>query len=158
LNVRVFTYLDEMSLVVFYDATRFGEARVRAIAEQLLALADALAGNLDSPIGALPLRLLASGSVPDLAAPLPHGRPKRIFDAVLERPHEPPDAPAVSCGSQRLTYGELERASASLAQTLRAAGVAPGDRVAIVAERDPRLVCAMLAAARAGAVFCVLDA
>jgi amino acid adenylation domain-containing protein len=63
-----------------------------------------------------------------------------------------PDAVALSSARGTLTYGQLDALSASLATRLTQ-GVLTG----ILATRGPRLVVAMLACARAGAPFVVLD-
>ncbi len=55
------------------------------------------------------------------------------------------------------TYGELEAASRRLAARLRAAGVEPGDRVAVWAHRSAPLVRAVFGVLRAGAAFVMLD-
>lgn len=103
------------------------------------------------------VELAPPGVLPDLAEPLPAVEGRRIFDDFLARTAETPDAVAVSFGEMRLTYAQVEARSRSLAQHLVRKGVAPGDRVAILAERGPAFVWSMLAAARAGATFVVLD-
>jgi amino acid adenylation domain-containing protein len=64
-----------------------------------------------------------------------------------------PQAPALVGGHGVTTYGELER----LSRLYAAALAGEGGVVAIAAERGPRLVVAMLACARAGRPFVVLD-
>ncbi|MGY4099364.1 acetoacetate--CoA ligase [Nocardia sp. R16R-3T] len=56
-------------------------------------------------------------------------------------------------GLAALTWGELERASAGIAWTLRAAGVVPGDVVAAYLPNLPETVAAFLACASIGAVW-----
>jgi amino acid adenylation domain-containing protein len=56
------------------------------------------------------------------------------------------------------SYGLLDELSARFAGFLSQNGCAPGDVVAIVADRSPAVVCAMLAVLRAGCTFAVLDA
>ena len=63
-----------------------------------------------------------------------------------------PDAVALSHALGTLTYGQLEQASRALAARLT-----PGVLTGVLATRGPRLVVAMLACARAGAPFVVLD-
>lgn len=78
-------------------------------------------------------------------APLIHAR----FE---DQARAKPEALALSHARGTLTYGELERASRALAARLT-----PGVLTGILATRGPRLVVAMLACARAGAPFVVLD-
>lgn len=63
-----------------------------------------------------------------------------------------PDAVAVRQGGTDLTYAGLDRASAAFAARLRALGVEPGDRVALVAPNVLAFPVAYYAILRAGAV------
>ncbi|GAA4834665.1 non-ribosomal peptide synthetase [Kitasatospora terrestris] len=68
------------------------------------------------------------------------------------------DSPAVSDDSgRRLTYAELDRASAAVARQLIEAGVRREDRVGIHRERDVDLVIGILGALRAGAAYVAVD-
>ena len=53
-----------------------------------------------------------------------------------------PDKTAVIHGSRRLTYRELADEAQRLADALRSAGVAPGDRVAYLLPNVPEMVVA----------------
>ena len=63
----------------------------------------------------------------------------------------------MSVGAERLTYGELDRRANQLAWHLRAAGVRPGDRVALLLERSAEMVAAILAVLKTGAAYVPLD-
>jgi malonyl-CoA/methylmalonyl-CoA synthetase len=52
-----------------------------------------------------------------------------------------------------VSYGALEDGAACIAGQLVAKGVAPGDRVAVQAEKSPEAVMLYLATLKAGAVF-----
>jgi long-chain acyl-CoA synthetase len=64
-----------------------------------------------------------------------------------------PDAEALVCGGQRLTYAQLESAAARVAAGFRALGVVRGDRVAIHLENSVEAVLSILGALRVGAAF-----
>ena len=64
---------------------------------------------------------------------------------------------AVSCGDQELSYGELEKQAAQLADRLRAAGVGPNVPVALCLERSVEMVVAILAVLKAGGAYVPLD-
>lgn len=64
-----------------------------------------------------------------------------------------PDAVAVSAGGTALTYRELDERASRLAWRLADLGVAPQDPVAILLTRSVELVVAILAVAKAGAVY-----
>lgn len=159
LNLRFVTVDGELRLSIYYKATAFGSARVLGVAEQLLALAVELAKDVHRPVGEVrSVDLAPSGLLPDPAAALPRGGTDLIHTRFLARAVETPDAPAIIHGDRTVTYGQLEGRSRAFAQQLLGSGVVSGDRVAILADRGPDLVSAMLAVARLGGVFVVLDA
>jgi amino acid adenylation domain-containing protein len=68
-----------------------------------------------------------------------------------------PGATAVVCAGRELSYGELDERAGQLAAGLAAAGVVPGDRVALCMGRSADLIVAMLAVLKAGAAYVPLD-
>jgi amino acid adenylation domain-containing protein/non-ribosomal peptide synthase protein (TIGR01720 family) len=64
---------------------------------------------------------------------------------------------ALSCGTDQVSYGELEEASNRLARFMSESGVGCESRVAILLERTPRMVCALLAVLKTGAAYIPLD-
>ncbi|HEV7509115.1 MAG TPA: amino acid adenylation domain-containing protein [Thermoanaerobaculia bacterium] len=68
-----------------------------------------------------------------------------------------PDAVALVCGDQALTYGELARRSSRMARRLAELGVGPGMLVGLCAERSPELVLGVLAILAAGGAYLPLD-
>jgi amino acid adenylation domain-containing protein len=70
-----------------------------------------------------------------------------------------PDAAALICGPERLTYGELSRRANRLAGHLRSLDppVRPGDLVAICRDRDLDLIVALLAVLKAGGCYTLMD-
>ena len=68
-----------------------------------------------------------------------------------------PDAVAVICEGQSLTYAELNRRANRLAHRLIALGVTPDTRVAICLERRFELVVGLLAILKAGGAYVPLD-
>lgn len=87
------------------------------------------------------------GSVPPH---LLHGLPER---AALRWP----DAPALVHGERVLSYAELHAAIAAWAHRLQAAGLPPGGRVAVWADKHPDAVAAAFAVTRAGGVLVPLN-
>ena len=63
------------------------------------------------------------------------------------------DAPAVACGEDTLTYGQLDADADRYAAALRARGVRPGDRILIWGGKSTAAVALMQGALRAGAVY-----
>lgn len=88
-------------------------------------------------------------------APVPALAPTdspRFDDLVWAHARRSPRAPAVLGPGPALTYGELVDRAAALATRLRSAGCGAGTPVALVLERSPELLVAILAVLRAGGV------
>lgn len=68
-----------------------------------------------------------------------------------------PARTAIVFGSASMTYGELDARANRIACSLVDAGVAPGERIGLHAERSFDLVAAMLGILKAGAVYVPLD-
>ncbi|WP_158914220.1 amino acid adenylation domain-containing protein [Caulobacter sp. S45] len=68
-----------------------------------------------------------------------------------------PDALAVQDGRTRLTYAELERRSARIANRLAELGAGPGGFVGVCLERSVDTVAALLAVLKTGAAYIPLD-
>ena len=77
-----------------------------------------------------------------------------LVDRLLERAAaRTPDAEALVCAGQRLSYAQLEADVRRVAAAYAALGVRRGDRVAIHLENSIEAVLSILGALRAGAVF-----
>ena len=141
-----------MTLVWDYDADLFGEDVAKLLAERFL---DLLRAYLDSPATVLADLALPAAAAAAAESPAP-------ADLVSEGPLDPvaahdPSLPALLIGARRLTYGDLNEQVTSLAQRMRAAGVAGGRPVAAVLPRGADSVVALLACLRTGAVYCPLS-
>ncbi len=82
-----------------------------------------------------------------------------VIDRIMTQAAATPDAIAVG-GTEdgaSLTYAELSARATELAATLRDHGVATGDRVAVILDRGPDVVVAVLAALHAGAAYVPID-
>ncbi|MEV6207248.1 amino acid adenylation domain-containing protein [Kitasatospora sp. NPDC051914] len=142
-----------MTLVWDYDADLFAPQTAELLAERLLEL---LRSYLDEPGAALadlapaqaPAADSASAPVSDAADPASVLDPAAAGD---------PAALALIAGTERLTYGDLDRRVAGLVDRLRAAGVTPGQPVAAVLPRGLDSVVALLACLRMGAVYAPLS-
>jgi amino acid adenylation domain-containing protein len=76
---------------------------------------------------------------------------------ILTHASETPDTTAVVVGDQAMTYGALADATDHLATRLVAAGARPGTVVTIHIEQSVATVVAMLAAARVGAAWAIVE-
>ncbi|MDJ0763423.1 MAG: AMP-binding protein [Myxococcota bacterium] len=68
-----------------------------------------------------------------------------------------PNKPAIICGKKRITYADINAAANQMARALRDAGVAYGDRVAILMDNSIEAVIAIWAILKADAVFLVIN-
>ncbi|MER6446528.1 amino acid adenylation domain-containing protein [Streptomyces venezuelae] len=138
---------------LIYDGALVREQAARKV---LHAFTRTLTGLLTRP----------DGPVDELARP-DTGAPARItpttlgalFDAAAQR--DPAATAVTQCaldgGSRSLTYGELATAKDELASVLRAAGVRPGERVAVAVPRSLEQVVALVGVVTAGGAYVPLD-
>jgi thioesterase domain-containing protein/acyl-coenzyme A synthetase/AMP-(fatty) acid ligase/acyl carrier protein len=87
----------------------------------------------------------------------PEPDPSPLHLRALEHARSTPERVALAAGQDSMTWAELGRRAGRLAGALVEAGVAPGDRVAVVSEAAPDLAVALLGILNAGAVFLSLD-
>jgi amino acid adenylation domain-containing protein len=161
LSLAVVEVPDGLYGVLEYATDLFDAATARRMAGHFGTLLAGLAADPDARLSDAVLldaaerrRVLeewSGGEAPRPAAWVP------VHERVLARAAEAPDALALVCGGKRVTYGELDARSAELAGRLRARGVGPETRVALLLERSPEGVVAMLAVLRAGGAYLPLD-
>jgi amino acid adenylation domain-containing protein len=84
-------------------------------------------------------------------------RSEGLHEAFARTAASRPHAAALVAGDRTTTYGELDRTADAWAAELKAAGVAPGDRVPILLPRGAELVTALLAVLKVGAAYALLD-
>jgi long-chain acyl-CoA synthetase len=87
--------------------------------------------------------------VPPTLEPYPE---RTLLDYLSEAARNWPDRPALLFKGSKITYGQLEKESDSLAAALVAIGVKPDDRVALCLPNCPQFVIAEFAAWKAGAI------
>ncbi len=149
------------AIQIEYATDLFDAATIGRLQEHFLTLLAAAAGDPQRPVSALPLltpaehRQIAGWAGPYAGAPLDPDLPiHRGFELQAART---PTATALVCGSERLSYGELERRANRLAHRLRALGVEPESRVGLCLERSLEQSVAALAILKAGGAYVPLD-
>ncbi len=151
---------DGLRLTIDYRVDRFErDTAARMLAHLDTLLRDAVA-RPDTPVSRLALlptderATLArwSGAV----CPTATG-PATLHAMVAAQVDRTPEAPAVSDGTTSVTYAELARRGAAAASHLRRAGVGPGSRVAVLADRSIDLVAGLLGVLEAGAAYVPID-
>ncbi|MFE9896069.1 amino acid adenylation domain-containing protein [Streptomyces sp. NPDC005529] len=88
---------------------------------------------------------------------VPYADNTTLHRMVQEQAVRTPDAPAVLCGTEELTYGQLDARANQLAHHLIARGVRPEQLVPICVERGFDAVVAVLGVLKAGAVYVPLN-
>ncbi|QNP74887.1 amino acid adenylation domain-containing protein [Streptomyces roseirectus] len=87
----------------------------------------------------------------------PRAAADRLHGLVEEQVRRSPDAVAVTCGAEHLTYAELNRRANRLARSIRKHGAGRGDTVAVLLPRSAETVVAVLAVLKAGAAYVPVD-
>lgn len=82
---------------------------------------------------------------------------QRVDSLIVAQSRKTPDRVAAICGAARLTYGELDRATAALAVRLQAEHAAPGQLIGVHLERSFHMLIAVIAIMRAGHAYLPLD-
>ncbi|MEU8686800.1 amino acid adenylation domain-containing protein, partial [Streptomyces sp. NPDC048611] len=145
--------------VLEYATDLFDEETAQALAQRLTRVLEQAAAHPGNRVSQADILL--------------HGEEHRVVrewnSKVVERPTETlhglfalhatrtPNATAVVCGAEQLTYREMDRRSDRLARHLIENGVRPESVVAVLMERSPDLVVALLAVLKAGAAYLPLD-
>ncbi|MEU3572374.1 amino acid adenylation domain-containing protein [Kitasatospora sp. NPDC036755] len=145
---------------VAFDTGLFDRATVERLVGHYLRLLGAAADDPDRPVSRLDLlteaereALLVAANATDEPVPAD----LCVHELVEERARLTPDAVAVRCGTERLTYRELDRRANRLARHLRARGARPERLVGVCLPRSADLVVALLAVLKSGAAYLPLD-
>jgi non-ribosomal peptide synthetase component F len=143
-----------------YSTSLFDEARISRLAGHFTTL---LAGILDRPdarLSALPLlddaerqQMLVTWN----RTALPYSRDRCFHQLFEEQARARPEALAVRCGDEQLSYRELNARADALARRLRELGVGPEAAVGILMPRSAGMVVALLGVMKAGGACVPLD-
>ncbi|MEU4565177.1 amino acid adenylation domain-containing protein [Micromonospora sp. NPDC023956] len=149
-----------------YNTDLFDAATVDRLTGRFTTLLRAAVARPDLPV--VDLDLLESGerdrvrafTAPDAPAEPAVGvtGPATVL-ADLVTPHvtATPDAPAVVCGPDAVTYRDLDRRANQLAHWLRSRGVGPDALVGVLMEQSVELAVTLLGVLRAGGAYLPLD-
>ncbi|MFJ4184528.1 amino acid adenylation domain-containing protein [Kitasatospora sp. NPDC089509] len=144
---------------VDYAADLFDHTTAVTLGERLARVLRSVAADPHAPIGAIEIlapaereQLLTGWNGP--VADLPTGSVPELFEA---RAAATPEAVALVAGDTALSYAELNALANGLALRLVAAGVGTETPVAVLLERSPALVVAVLAVLKAGGTYVPLD-
>ncbi|MEO5960496.1 MAG: amino acid adenylation domain-containing protein [Opitutaceae bacterium] len=151
---------DTLSLGCYYSSELFDEATIARWFGHFETLLEASVTASEVPVSQLPLltdveRQQILNEWNDTAMVYERDATiHQLFEAQVART---PDAHAIVCGHERLTYAELNRAADEIANQLRAAGVRRDSLVGIFLPRTPRLLAAIFGVLKAGGGYVPLD-
>ncbi len=136
------------------------EAAADLYAARFLALLDRLPDCAETPLASLPV--LAPGErqrvVVDFnAGSVPSPPAVTVVEGFEAQARRTPEATAVVCGGEQLTYRELNARANRLARCLQNLGVGPESLVAVCLDRSVDLVVALLGTLKAGGAYVPLD-
>ncbi|MFE0649365.1 amino acid adenylation domain-containing protein [Streptomyces sp. NPDC059534] len=142
------------------DADVCDEAALGEHERRFLALLDAFAEDPDRPLGRIDLTTeVERALVLDEFGVAPREVEDLSWPAAFQRQvRRTPEAVALVCEDEEMTYAELDGAANRLARLLAARGAGTGDVVAVALPRSPELVVALLAVLKTGAAYLPLDA
>ncbi|GAA0820316.1 amino acid adenylation domain-containing protein [Streptosporangium amethystogenes subsp. fukuiense] len=177
LLVEVWSDENGLGLSLCHDTGLFEAAEVGRLAARFALLLESVAARPDTPLSALPIwtdadradiRTLSAGPSrsggrePSDPRALPAGAAGSAGDILVPEmirraARRTPEAVAVVCGRESVTYGELLARAGALAGVLREGGVGRGDVVGVCLPRSIEAITALLAVWWAGAAYLPFD-
>ncbi|MDR3463727.1 MAG: amino acid adenylation domain-containing protein [Beijerinckiaceae bacterium] len=161
LAVVVYHHVEDQTILIDFNAN--GTCRnfsgLEEFRRRFCSLLELLARDPDAaviapePLGAAELGRIRSESGGTVRA-LRDAVPAELFASAVARA---PGALAVVFANSRLTYRELDQQANQLAHHLRGLGAGPEKRVAVALHRSCALIVTLLAIAKTGAAYVVLD-
>ncbi|HEX6912006.1 MAG TPA: amino acid adenylation domain-containing protein [Longimicrobium sp.] len=148
-----------MDGILEYARDLFDPPSMAAFARRFVRMLERAAAHPDLPVSRLGVmedeeaRRIAAWST----APAPPSVPASVLALLDDRAARTPDAQALVADGQALSFGETTARARGLAARLRALGVGPEVRVAVMMERGADLPVAMLGVMRAGGVYVPVD-
>jgi amino acid adenylation domain-containing protein len=146
---------EELRIKFLYDARLYDEEQVARTARHFDAVLRAIAANPAARVSAIPILPADERErvLHDFRGRRPAWRDERtVVDLIDEQTAAAPDALAVVCAEERLTYRELGERAGALASRLAAE-----EPVAVFLDRIAAFPVALLGIARAGAAFLPID-
>lgn len=143
-----------------YDASLFESATIRCLLEHFYSVLEQLEKGFSQRLSATQLlsdaerqRVIIEWN--DTQAPYP--QEACIHEFFERQARLTPDADAVACGNDRLTYRDLDRYAFQIALLLQKRGVGPDTLVGLFVDRSFEMVIGLLAILKAGGAYVPLD-
>ncbi|MGW2326184.1 non-ribosomal peptide synthase/polyketide synthase [Streptomyces sp. NPDC001700] len=150
---------DRLGFDLGYDPELFDAGTASALADRLCQLLTGIAADPDRPLRALPWttaeerqRILVEWNGSEQGTP-----EHTVVDLFEEQAARTPDAIAVSCAGESLSYAELDAHAGKLAHRLVAGGAARERYVALALPRSLDMIVAVVAVLKTGAAYLPID-
>jgi amino acid adenylation domain-containing protein len=144
-----------------FSSSVFDRSTVQRFVESFVVLLEGLVGCPGERVGGVSLlgeverrRLLVEFNATAVAVA---GVDRCVHEVFERRVACSPDAVALECGGERLSYAQLNARANELARGLRALGVGPEVLVAVCVARSVEMVVGLLAILKAGGAYVPLD-
>jgi amino acid adenylation domain-containing protein/non-ribosomal peptide synthase protein (TIGR01720 family) len=149
---------EQLAVKLMYDRDHIDDDGIARMHGHFQTILEAMLEQIDRRLDDLPLLTAAEqqelAAWNKTAAPLPRESYSQLFEAQVARV---PDATAVVWQGGTLSYRELHARAERLVPALLAHGVGPNTVVALLDQRGPELLAAILAVFKAGGAYLPLD-
>jgi amino acid adenylation domain-containing protein len=161
-----FTFLEDaggvggIAVQLDYDTDLFDEPTIRRLLAHLEAMVEAMAGGAERRPREVDLLYAAERQhvlIEWNDAARQGSPPPALLERLADQARRRPAAPAVACGAERLTYGELHARVERAARVLAGYGIGRGDLAALLLDRGIDFLTAVLALWRCGGAYLPLD-
>ncbi|OLF53510.1 non-ribosomal peptide synthetase [Pseudomonas chlororaphis] len=159
IHLRSNSYNDKAWMHYIYNEAYFQGEDIEALAERLVQVLEQGLAAPERPIAGLSLLAARDSALLQqwhASRPAPVC-PEPVHARIEARAVTAPNDLAAVCQERSLTYAALNRQANQLAHRLRELGVAPDDRVAVVARRGLETLVGLLAVLKAGAAYVPID-
>jgi len=151
---------DSLMLQLEYDTRRFESATIDRMSGHLETILASWSQDTSGPLWRTPMLTVGERKTileewNDTAREYPRDVP--LAELVETQVARTPDAPAVTSGSETVSYRELNARANRLARELRRHGAGPDVPVGLAVERSIEMMVALLAVIKAGAGYVPLD-
>ena len=160
LALEMLEHADGLTVRIEYRRDLFDDTTAQALLDHFGVLLGAIVENPETRVDALELVSSAQREqLFELLRGAERPRAERcIDDLIREQSIRNPNSTAVVCGTERISYHELDVAAERLARRLRRCGATRETLVAILCEPSVAMIVAVLAVLKSGAAYLPIDA
>jgi amino acid adenylation domain-containing protein len=151
---------NELVCLLEYSRDLFDSPTIRRMANHFQTLLGSIVGRPERRLAEL--RILTDDEERQVtygwnAAPVESGAGRCVHELFEDQATGAPEAVAIVCGGEHLTYSELNSRANRLGRRLRRLGVGPEIIVAVYMERSLEMIVALLGVMKAGGAYLPLD-